>query len=114
MSDETPVEPVLQAPVDPKAEWQKICQESKGSRILLSGDMESKAREFQAKRLEFEKAAQVFAKLSSEFDHEKETYFFTLRQDLETNGIIPFPWEIRIGFEEQAKKDDVMVLNISE
>lgn len=115
MSEEVQVpvtEPVKPTPEELRKEWEDICAKSNGSRVLLSGDMEVKAKEFQAKFKAFQEAAVEYAKLAMHYEHEKEAYFYGVRLDLHANGIMEAPWEADIGFEEQAKKDGVLVLNI--
>lgn len=99
---------------DKKREWAKLVSDPKyGPRILLQGSQEVEAISFNKLLDEQIVREQAYLKSKAIFDNLKDNYFFKLRQEFEK--VMGFEaWEKGIGFDNNAKKDGVMVINITE
>lgn len=99
--------------IDKKKEWLKLAEESKGTRLLLQGSQETDARAFQKLYDEQLARAKEFDKQTAIFENFKDNYYFKLRQELESVGMEDC-WAVGMSFDNNAKQDDVMVINFSQ
>ena len=95
-----------------RKEWMDAVSKSNGTRIMLSGDLEKAAVEFQKKLDEHVVRTSEFNKATAIFEHEKDVFFFNLRVALEKAGMADV-WEKGLAFDNNAKKDGFMVINVS-
>lgn len=95
-----------------KKEWEDAVKKSNGTRVLLSGAVEKAAQEFQKKLDDQVKRTQEYNKATAIFEHEKDNFFFNLRQEFEKAGMVD-AWEKGLSFDNNAKNDGVMVINLS-
>lgn len=96
-----------------KEDWEDVCKKSNGTRILLTGADETEAKAFQAKLEAHIKLTNEYNRANTIFEHEKENYFFNLRMKLEKSGMDKV-WEKGLAFDSEAKKEGIMVINVSQ
>lgn len=95
-----------------RKEWMDAVAKSNGTRVMLSDELEKSAQEFQKKLEEHVARTSEFNKATAIFEHEKDVFFFHLRTELEKAGMADV-WEKGLSFDNNAKKDGFMVINVS-
>jgi len=92
-------------------EWAEKCSESNGSMFMLPEDMIKENEALATLRKEAEEMAKKFNKLNAELDVMGKNFFYHVRQkaeEAEIEGI----WEKHVGFNQEAQKDGITVINI--
>ena len=92
-------------------EWAEKAAKSNGLMVQVPESMNTRAEEFQKKSDEYLAKAREFDKLSAEFDVFAKNFWHEMRKALEESGT-PDIWGKNIGFNEQAKKDGLKIVNI--
>lgn len=92
-------------------DWAEKCAKSNGTMVVIPSDMNSDADEFQKKTGDYLAKAREFDKLSADFDVFAKNFWHKMRQSLEAAGTEEI-WGKNIGWNEQAKKEGVKVINI--
>jgi hypothetical protein len=103
---------IMTMPKDKTTEWAKKCLESNGLMIMVPKDMADNANEMVGRADDFLKAAKEFDKLSAEFDNYAKNFWFEMRKSLEKLGYSDI-YSKNIGWNEQAKKEGVNVINVT-
>lgn len=91
--------------------WAERCAESNGNMIMVPADMSEQSEDFQKKTEEYLAKAREFDKLSADFDVYAKNFWHSMRKSLEASGIEEI-WGKNIGWNEQAKKEGIKVINI--
>jgi len=92
-------------------EWAEKCAKSNGSMYILPEDMREENEQLSTLRGEVEAMAKKFNKLNAELDVMGKNFFYHVRQKAEEAKIEGI-WEKQIGFNEEARKDGITVINI--
>lgn len=94
-------------------DWMKKCSNSNGSMTMVPKDMIEDSETFIKKKDEYIAKAKEFDRLSAEFDNFAKNFWYKIRQKLEKTGVEGV-WNKNIGWNEQANKEGIKVINIIE
>jgi len=92
-------------------DWAEKAANSNGTMVQVPSAMNAKTEDFQKKSDEYLAKAREFDKLSAEFDVYAKNFWHEMRKALEEAGTEEI-WGKNIGFNEQARKDGVKIINI--
>lgn len=95
-----------------KRDWNKIVSESNGNRIFLPDSFKDSALEVEKMRKEFNEFLTQLSEKEISLNMKTQNMFYAIRQYLAKNGIEI--WTKDVGFETEALKDGVFILNIAD
>ena len=95
----------------PQEIWEKKVAKSNGTMVEFPKEMGAKADEFRKKSDEYLAKAKEFDRLNAEFDIFAKNFWHAVRIALEKEGVENI-WGKNIGFNVDAKKDGIDVINL--
>lgn len=96
-----------------KIDWKKAVSESNGTRLFLPEKFTKQVEEVENRRVMYNGEVQRMAKKEILMNFETQKVFIELREHLEKNGY-PDIWVKDIGFDTEALKEGIFVINIRE
>lgn len=103
----------MSTPTTPPArDWKKIVEDHKDSMFFVPSALTDKAKEWQNKRLGFQKEVNRVAEIENEIGLMFTQLIYEIRKYYAENGIENI-WTMDIGFNTEALKDGQFVLNIT-
>lgn len=93
-------------------DWKQIVADSKGTMHFVPSALNEDAKNWQGKRVEFQKEVNRIAKTENEIGLAFNKLIFDIRTYLAENGVENV-WTADIGFNTEALKDGVFILNIT-
>jgi hypothetical protein len=91
--------------------WAEKCAQSNGSMVIVPAEMSTESDEFHKKSEVYLALAKEFDKASAEFDLFAKNFWHKMRLELESIGVADI-WGKNIGWNTEAKKDGIKVINI--
>lgn len=91
--------------------WAEDCSKSNGTMVMLPPEVKDKAEEFTKRSDEYLAKAREFDKTMAEFETYAKTFWHEMRQAIEKSH--PDVWSMNIGFNQRAKEDGLMVVNLT-
>jgi len=92
-------------------DWAEKVAKSNGTMLNVPASMKEKTVDFQKKSDEYIHKAKQFDRLSAEFDLFAKNFWHDMRKVLEDSGTEEI-WGKNIGFNQEAKKDGITVINL--
>lgn len=96
-----------------KRDWKKIVSESKGTRFFLPDSFKERADDFNKQRIELNIDLSVAAEKEITMNMLSQNVLFEVRKYLAKNGFDEI-WMKEIGWDADALKEGVFVINIME
>jgi len=96
-----------------KRDWKKIVNESKGTRFFLPDSFKERAEDFNKKRIELNKDLAIAAEKEITMNMISQNALYEVRKYLAKNGFDEI-WMKEIGWDAEALKEGVFVINIME
>lgn len=93
--------------------WKKIVSESNGRQMFVPDEFVERTKKIEEDRTAYNKEVVRIAAKEIALNMETQNLFFDLRKYLEESGNEDI-WVKDIGFESEALKDGVFVINITE
>lgn len=97
----------------PKRDWDKIVKESNGQAVFVPDALIEKTKAWSAKRDAFNKLINDIAKDENALKVEFTNLMYAVQAYFAENGK-PEIWSMDIGFDTNALKEGVFILNLSE
>ena len=95
-----------------KRDWKKIVEDHNGTMFFIPSNLLEAAKDWQAKRTEFQKEVNRVAETEAGIGMMFQTLIHDIRKFYSKNGIENI-WTCDIGFNTEALKDGEFILNIT-
>jgi len=92
--------------------WAEKCADSNGTMMMLPDGLHDESDKFQKESDAYLELAREFDKKTAEFEVFAKNFWHKIRLELEKKGVKEI-FAKNIGFNEQAKKDSVKVINLT-
>lgn len=94
----------------PQRDWDEIVKSSNGSLFHLPKEFVDRAKEWQAKRLEFNKKVEEVSRMENEINVVFGQLVFDIRKFFAENGGPETPWTSDFGFNTNALKEGKFIV----
>lgn len=95
-----------------KRDWKKIVADSDKASVFLPEKFQAAVKEYQAKRLAFNKSLDAVAKQEIEMNLDYNKLMFEIREHLDSAGVEN--WQKDIGLNIPALQDGEFIINITD